>query len=91
MQPRGVHDGSRLVVQIGQFGFTPEVGDEMSLKRYRYKAWALVIAGLLMLAFCLGLPQFHYAVALMIAVIVRYKDAPLNEPLFRLPLAPERS
>lgn len=48
-----------------------------------YKVWSLVIAALLIFTFCLGLPQFHYAVALMIAVIVRYKDAPLNEPLFR--------
>ena len=48
-----------------------------------YKVWSLVIAALLIFAFCLGLPQFHYAVALMIAVIVRHKDAPLNEPLFR--------
>lgn len=55
-----------------------------------HKAWSLVIAGLLVLAFCLGLPQFHYTVALMIAVILRYRDVPLNEPLFRLPLAPER-
>ena len=49
-----------------------------------YKVWSLVIAALLIFAFCLGLPQFHYTVALMIAVIVRHKDAPLNEPLFHL-------
>ncbi len=64
----------------------PNGGNEYEDVRYRYKAWSLVIAALLMLAFCLGLPQFHYAVALMIAVIMRYKDAPLNEPLFRIPL-----
>ena len=46
-------------------------------------AWSLVVCGLLLLTFCLGLPQFHYAVALMIAVIVRYRDKSLNEPLFR--------
>lgn len=57
----------------------------------RNKAWSLVIATLLVVAFCLGLPQFHYAVALMIAAILRYKDAPLNEPLFHLPLIWERS
>jgi len=61
-------------------------GNEYEDVRYRYKAWLLVIAALLMLAFCLGMPQFHYAVALMIAVIARYKDAPLNKPLFRIPL-----
>jgi len=53
--------------------------------------WAGVICGLLVLTFCLGLPQFHYAVALMIAVILRHKDAPLDKPLFRPCLAPERS
>lgn len=55
----------------------------------RHKAgWALVVCGLLLLTFCLGLPQFHYAVALMIAVIVRHRDRPLNEPLFQIgPLA----
>jgi hypothetical protein len=47
------------------------------------RAWSLVVCGLLLLTFCLGLPQFHYAVALMISVIVRYSDRPLNEPLFR--------
>ena len=45
-------------------------------------ARSLVVCGLLLLTFCLGLPQFHYAVALMVAVIVRYSDRPLNEPLF---------
>lgn len=47
-------------------------------------AWSLVIFGLLLLTFCLGLPQFHYTVALMIAVILRYKDEPLGRPLFSL-------
>lgn len=46
-------------------------------------AWSLVVFGLLLLTFCLGLPQFHYAVAVMIAVILRYKDEPLGQPLFR--------
>jgi len=64
----------------------PAGGDECEDVKYRYKAWLLVVAALLVLAFCLGMPQFHYAVALMIAVIMRYKDAPLNEPLFRIPL-----
>lgn len=53
--------------------------------------WSLVVCGLLLVTFCLGLPQFHYAVALMIAVIVRYKDEPLNEPLFRLDLSTRRN
>ncbi len=47
-------------------------------------AWSLVIFGLLLLTFCLGLPQFHYTVAVMIAVILRYKDEPLGRPLFSL-------
>ncbi len=68
---------------------TPDGGNECEDVRHRYKAWLLVVAALLMLAFCLGMPQFHYAVALMIAVIARYKDAPLNKPLFRLPLTSE--
>lgn len=55
------------------------------------KIWSGVICGLLVLTFCLGLPQFHYTVALMIAVILRYKDKPYNKPLFRLCLLPERS
>lgn len=64
----------------------PGGGNEYEDVRYRYKAWLLVVTALLILAFCLGMPQFHYAVALMIAVIARYKDAPLNKPLFRIPL-----
>ncbi len=47
-----------------------------------HTAWSLVIFGLLLLTFCLGLPQFHYTVAVMIAVILRYKDEPLGRPLF---------
>ncbi len=47
-------------------------------------AWSLLVCGLILLTFCLGLPQFHYAVALMVAVIVRYRGKPFNEPLFRL-------
>lgn len=45
--------------------------------------WSFVIIGLLLTTFCLGLPQFHYTVALMIALIVRYKDEPHDEPLFK--------
>ena len=52
--------------------------------------WSVVISGLLATTFCLGLPQFHYTVALMIALIVRYKDEPYNEPLFRVDFAPQR-
>ncbi len=53
--------------------------------------WSSVIVGLLLTTFCLGLPQFHYTVALMIALIVRYKDEPYNEPLFRPSFLPQRS
>ena len=38
--------------------------------------WSLMIAALVVAAFCLGLPQFHYTTALMIAAILRYKDTP---------------
>ncbi len=38
-------------------------------------SWGLVIGGLLLLSFCLGLPQFHYATALMVGAILRHKDA----------------
>lgn len=57
----------------------------------RNTAWFLVVIGLLLSAFFLGLPQVHYTVALMIAVILRYRDLPLNEPLFRLSPAPAAS
>ena len=53
--------------------------------------WFFVVLALLLTAFCLGLPQFHYAVALMIALIVRYKDQPYNEPLFKFRSLSERS
>ena len=53
--------------------------------------WLFVILTLLLVAFCLGLPQFHYTVALMIALILRYKDEPYNEPLFKVRSLPERS
>lgn len=49
--------------------------------------WFFVVLALLVTAFCLGLPQFHYTVALMIALILRYKDEPYNEPLFKLNLS----
>ena len=52
--------------------------------------WFFVVFALLITAFCLGLPQFHYAVALMIALILRYKDEPYNEPLFKLKRLSER-
>ncbi len=38
----------------------------------------LLIYGLLAFAFFLGLPQYHYATALMIAVIIRHRDEPLG-------------
>ena len=53
--------------------------------------WSFVIFGLLLTTFCLGLPQLHYTVALMIALIVRYKDEPYNEPLFKPGFAPQRT
>ena len=53
--------------------------------------WFFVVLALLLTAFCLGLPQFHYAVALMIALIVRYKDQPYNEPLFKFRSLSSRS
>jgi hypothetical protein len=31
---------------------------------------------LLLLTFCLGVPQIHYSVAVMIAVIIKFKDSP---------------
>lgn len=55
---------------------------------YRNMAWLLTIILLLLSAFFLGLPQIHYTVALMIAVILRHKDMPLNEPLFGPRLLP---
>ena len=51
---------------------------------HRNTAWLLTIILLLLSAFFLGLPQIHYTVALMIAVILRHKDMPLNEPLFSI-------
>lgn len=53
--------------------------------------WSFVIFGLLLTTVCLGLPQFHYTVALMIALIVRYKDEPYNEPLFKPSFLPQRN
>ncbi len=38
--------------------------------------WQLAIVSLLLIAFCLGFPQFHYTAALMVAAILRYKDTP---------------
>ena len=40
--------------------------------------WGLVIGGLLLTSFCLGLPQFHYATALMVGAILRHKDTEGN-------------
>jgi hypothetical protein len=39
---------------------------------------------LLLLTFCLGLPSFHYSVALMIAALLKFKDHPkgLLSPIF---------
>lgn len=53
--------------------------------------WSFVIFGLLLTTFCLGLPQFHYTVAFMIALILRYKDEPYNEPLFKPSFSPQRT
>lgn len=39
-------------------------------------SWWLIIVGLLLLTFCLGLPQLHYTAALMIAAILRHKGDP---------------
>lgn len=36
----------------------------------------LMIYGLLLGTFWLGIPQMHYAAALMIAIIIRHKDHP---------------
>lgn len=36
----------------------------------------IAIYGILYLTFVLGIPSFHYAAALMIAVIFRHRDAP---------------
>jgi hypothetical protein len=41
----------------------------------------LIIYSLLLLTFCLGLPQLHYVTAFMIAVLIRHKDKP--EALFQ--------
>ena len=64
-------------------------------RRYREHmhnvVWSFVIVGLLLATFCLGLPQMHYTVALMISLILRYKDEPYNEPLFRPNFSPQRS
>jgi hypothetical protein len=51
----------------------------------------LVIYSLLVTTFCLGLPQIHYTVAAMIAVLIRHKDnpaalfTPINSSEIRLP------
>lgn len=39
-------------------------------------SFRLIIYSLLVLTFCLGLPQLHYSVAIMIAVLIRHKDNP---------------
>ena len=43
----------------------------------------IIIYTLIITAFWLGLPQFHYAAALMIALLIRHKDRPgaLLEPI----------
>ncbi len=43
----------------------------------------LIIYSLLLLTFCLGLPQIHYTVAFIVAVLIRHKDNPqaLFEPV----------
>ena len=51
----------------------PQAGAPSSCARV---TWQLTIVSLFFVAFCLGFPQFHYTAALMIAAILRYKDAP---------------
>lgn len=59
----------------------PSSGDSTKQSTF----WWGVIVGVLLLTFCLGLPQFHYTAALMIAVILRYKDEPAGAlPSWRL-------
>jgi hypothetical protein len=36
----------------------------------------LVVYALIIFAFYLGLPQFHYGIALMVAVLIKCKDNP---------------
>jgi hypothetical protein len=36
----------------------------------------LIIYSLLLLTFCLGLPQIHYVVAFTVAVLIRHKNNP---------------
>ncbi len=36
----------------------------------------LIIYSLLLLTFCLGVPQIHYTVAFIVAVLIRHKDNP---------------
>jgi hypothetical protein len=36
----------------------------------------LIIYSLILLTFCLGLPQIHYTVAFAVAVLIRHKDNP---------------
>ena len=45
----------------------------MNRSRFTFR---LVIYSLLALSFYLGLPAFHYATALMIALILRHRDEP---------------
>jgi hypothetical protein len=51
----------------------------------------LIIYSLILLTFYLGLPQLHYSVAVMIAVLIRHKDnpqalfQPVNSSAIKLP------
>lgn len=55
----------------------------------------LSIYTLIIFAFCLGMPQFHYATAIMIALLVRHKHNPgaLLQPIevSSVVLTPRRS
>ena len=48
----------------------------------------LVIYLLLLTTFCLGWPSFHYAVALMVAILIRHRNDPaaLFRPIEAYPL-----
>ncbi|MCA9838210.1 MAG: hypothetical protein KC422_14930 [Trueperaceae bacterium] len=52
----------------------------------------LCIYGIILLTFFLGLPQVHYAAALMIAIMIRHKDepkgifGPINSTEIQLPV-----
>ena len=63
------------------------VGKHFGLFRPKFQRGQIVlrllIYSLILIAFWLGLPQFHYSAAIMIAIIIRHKDNPnaLLEPI----------